>query len=271
MSYILDALRRADAERERERSGVPDLHALSPLAMRPDDAPASRPGVLRWAVLGLAGGVIAALGLINWLGREPEPSAAAWTPPGPAPAARPGAAAAPPAVAPPAVAPPAEAPRPSVAAVPAPPPAGAGESVAPAAMPGTAPREGRLLLPEPPVARRPAPAPSAGPSATAAAAATTGTAAPVAAMSASANAAPAAARVPSIMDLPDEQRRQLPPLRVGGSVYSENAAARMLILDGQPYREGDSPAAGLVLVQIRPKSALMQWRGQRFELGYGAP
>jgi len=40
----------------------------------------------------------------------------------------------------------------------------------------------------------------------------------------------------------------------------------MVILSGQVFREGDSPAPGLTVVQIGPKSTVLAFRGQRFEL-----
>jgi general secretion pathway protein B len=53
---------------------------------------------------------------------------------------------------------------------------------------------------------------------------------------------------------------------VGGAVWSEIASNRLLILDGQVLREGQAVATGLVLLQIRPKSALLRWRDIVFEL-----
>ena len=64
MSFILDALRRADAERERERGQLPDLHArsLSPRAT-PED-PAAETAWLRIAAVATAR-LLA--GLLAWL------------------------------------------------------------------------------------------------------------------------------------------------------------------------------------------------------------
>ena len=71
MSYILDALRRADSE--RERGAVPGLHAQS---MRAD------PGDLHarpwwgqpwaWVGAGVCGGLLVA-GVARWLWAEPAP------------------------------------------------------------------------------------------------------------------------------------------------------------------------------------------------------
>lgn len=74
MSYILDALRRADAERERERGAVPGLHAQA-VGLSLDDEPARR-GLPR-PVLGGAAALVLALALLAWWwpGSPPEPVA----------------------------------------------------------------------------------------------------------------------------------------------------------------------------------------------------
>lgn len=64
MSYILDALRRADAERERERGAVPGLHS------RPISAGATAPATTgRWALAGLIGLSLVLVGVaaVWWL------------------------------------------------------------------------------------------------------------------------------------------------------------------------------------------------------------
>jgi general secretion pathway protein B len=107
MSYILDALRRADAERERERGGVPGLHTQALPA--PGLEPASTrtlPG-WAWGAIGVAAGLLVALGA--WLGLR--------TPPADAPAPVSNAAA--PAAVPPVAAPSVTAPASAVPAAPA--------------------------------------------------------------------------------------------------------------------------------------------------------
>ena len=83
-------------------------------------------------------------------------------------------------------------------------------------------------------------------------------------------AAPAARgnAVASINDLPPSVRAQLPRLTVGGAIYSETPSARMVILNGQVFHEGDKPAADTVLEQIRLKSAVLNFRGQRYEIAF---
>ncbi len=74
MSYILDALRRADAERERERGGVPGLHTQALSAPGPQaDASRALPGWV-WGAIGLGIGLLVAL--VWWLGSRNPPAAA---------------------------------------------------------------------------------------------------------------------------------------------------------------------------------------------------
>ena len=80
--------------------------------------------------------------------------------------------------------------------------------------------------------------------------------------------APRADAIVKLNDLRPDVRAQLPRLSVGGSIYSDAAPARMVILNGQVFHEGDKPAADTVLEQIRPKSAVLNFRGQRYEVPF---
>ncbi|GAA5175158.1 hypothetical protein GCM10025771_06550 [Niveibacterium umoris] len=232
MSYILDALRRAESERARET--VPGLHepqaALAPLHER--EAPARAPWL--WMAAGAALVLLAGLAW-SLLARTPAPASAT-----PAAAAQPAAPVAQPA-APRVLAPP----PPAVAA-------SAPLAVAPA--PSLAPPAARVVAAPPPVeAPRPvsvetSPVPSPTP-------------APAPAQ-ASAEDAPA----PTLAQLPDDLRRALPPLRFEGTVYSEVPANRMLMVNGQLLHEGEAIGHDLTVERIKPKTAVLRFRGQRFEL-----
>jgi general secretion pathway protein B len=78
--------------------------------------------------------------------------------------------------------------------------------------------------------------------------------------------APIITQVRRLAELPAEQRRELPPLVVGGSVWSDQASARFVVLDGQVLREGDAAAPGLVLVKLAPRAATLRWRDMLLEL-----
>ena len=250
MSYILEALRKADAE--RERGAVPDIHTQPLFANDGDESPRRPP----WVVPVLGASVVllvAALAFVLLRGRDdatvaaraaqgssgsvvPAPSAVATPKPPAAPPAQ--ASAAPPPTSP------AAAPRESSGAA-------APRTDAPAAR--TPPASLREAAP--PAARKPAPeAPARADKRETVAAAAPPTA--------------AAERVHSINELPDDVRRQLPNFTFGGAVYSDNAANRMLIVNGQLFNEGGQPAPGVMLDQIRLKSAVFRYRGYRYEMPY---
>lgn len=68
--------------------------------------------------------------------------------------------------------------------------------------------------------------------------------------------------------MPAEIRRELPSLQVGGSVYSDDPGSRLLILNGQLFHERDQIQTGLVLEQIRAKSAILNFKGYRYQISY---
>ena len=55
-------------------------------------------------------------------------------------------------------------------------------------------------------------------------------------------------------------------MSISGAAWSENAAMRMVIINGQVFTEGTSPAPDVVLEQIRQRSAVLRFRGQQFQL-----
>jgi general secretion pathway protein B len=69
-----------------------------------------------------------------------------------------------------------------------------------------------------------------------------------------------------LAQLPASVRGELPQLTVGGSMYSDEPAARLVILNGQPYRERDVVAPGLTLELIQPRAAILEYRGYRIKL-----
>lgn len=209
MSYILDALRRAEADRERERSQVPGLHT-QPMAGSEAAPAAGRRRWLPWAGAALL--LLAGLGVGSWWAGSPHEATA--PPPQPLPAPPATTAPVPAPMAPPVV----SAPMPQAAA-----------SASP-----------YLPSPPPPVV---------------AAAATPTPAAP---------APVAEAPIPKLSDLPEPTRRELPRLVIGGSVYSDDPASRLVIVNGEVLHEGARLGADLLLEQIGPHELVLRFRGQRY-------
>ena len=69
-------------------------------------------------------------------------------------------------------------------------------------------------------------------------------------------------------DLSPSMQRELPPLAIGGSMYSDNAAERMLLIDKRLFHEGDEVAPGLLLEKLMPKEAILRFRGVRFRINF---
>lgn len=271
MSYILDALRRAESE--RERGSVPGLHSQTVPQASSEAAPSRSIGP--WAAAGV-GGAVALVGAAGWFLLRPGADATRTPPTGAAPAAvvgaKPASAATTPIAAP--------------AQTPVPPEAPAPLAVAPVS---PAPRAPALVSPPPPV--RPAPAPArpseaAPATVTAAASPPASLATPVPAprnapplQPAASAASPSPATVPApppraearvinFEQLPEDVRRSIPPLAIGGAIYSENPASRMLIVGGQLLHEGESAGPGVTLEQIKPRSAILRWKQLRYEVSF---
>jgi len=273
MSYILEALRRAESERERKRGGVPGLHAQPVPLPSPDDIGERRGRPWMWIASGLSVAVVLLI-LWRWWSVEPliDESALARAPVGGNVAhgsAEPPATAttSPPAAPVPAAPAPAQpAPTPPAAAAPAPAP----KPAASAAAPDNPPRSSKPAQPPRSSATAAAPAP-----AHAQATPPTSNQAPSARNPATtapppvaAAPAPAPERLRTLAELPEDLRRTVPQLAFGGSVYSDTPSQRMVIFNGQVMREGDAVNDELQIEQIRPRSAVLRVRGQRFEMPF---
>ena len=231
MSYILDALKRADAE--RERGAVPGLqsrHATMPAAKAERSA-----RIYIWlAAAALALGGMAA-GLWFWQTHSGAERMASVAP----------AVATPPPLAQPV--------PPPIIAMPAPPPRVVASS------PPVANRVAPKAVPKP--VPKPAPAASA--------AATQPESRPgrePAAKPAPSQAAPPAVRL--LGDLPEDLRSQIPPLVITGSVYSDNPDKRLLLVNNQVLPQGSQAAPEVTLEQIQARSSVFSFRGTRFRVAH---
>lgn len=276
MSYILDALQRADAE--RGRGNVPGLHARQlPTAL--EEAAAARTGLrgpLVWG--GLLVLVLAATVAGLWMWRSPAspsapvvtatasqtapaatpiasptlPAAVPVVPAVPvAPVVSPAAPTAPTATPPAALAPSAPA---SVDAPPAPPATVQAAAVARAAPQpaATAPSAASVTPVTPavaPVSATPAPRAATAPAPTS----PTGS-----------SAAPA--EPPLLSGLPEDLRRQIPALVITGVVHADNPAQRLLVVNNQVLTQDGQLGPDLVLETIGSRHSVFRFRGTRFRV-----
>ena len=235
MSYILDALKKADAERAHGR--VPGLH--TPTANLEADLPPLRGRPPAW-VMGLGAVlVLAALGSAWWWTRPVATTPVTPTAPIPTQAPTPSLAATPTPLS-----------ARSVSATPVTPSPARAQAAAP-----TPQTEMRSPVVTPPQTVSPAPA---------ATPAKPSTRAPIHVDPATTTST----QVPNLAELPEDVRRSLPALTVSGAMYSDQPASRMLLINNRVFHEGDQPVAGLVLEEIRLKSAVFRYRGTRYAVSY---
>jgi general secretion pathway protein B len=267
MSFILDALRKSEHERQRQTGPAMVEAAVAP----------PKPQSNRWATAAIALlllNLVAVGVVLLWKSRD-EPSAVAASPP--ATAAAPNQQAALP-VAPPPVTAPATAqqatitrtlPEPAVAPAPVlrpaePPPTGRRSSLEQEMSAGVPPMEYE--------AAQAAARPPAGPSAVAPTrrGSVVYESLPEAAPGATYTPPPAAPQQSAPANLPtaDEltARGGLAEMRLELHVYSTRAQDRIVFVNGRRYREGDTTAEGATVVQITPDGAIMTAGGNRFLL-----
>lgn len=262
MSYILEALKKAQAE--RQLGNAPTIHAPSVHAT-PQAASGRKPLVIGFA----AGAVLVAGALFAWRQQTPKVADAGQ--------AAQQASVASPMAAPHAVTARQPAPMPSAAQAPAvkPPLAEASPGAQVALVQdaaGTEPETRRAQVKpvtEKPAAKVAATSPAAKPAAPPDAAP-----AHVPSRAEQAVAAPAPApAVPSadenlrtLNELPDSVRLNVPRVGFGGYMYSPNPADRLVLIDRILRREGEEVAPGLVLEKVLPKAAVMNYRGNRYRV-----
>lgn len=251
MSYILDALKKADAEREQGQ--VPGLNTTSYVQPEMDDGPVRRtPAPWQVAVGALL--VVITLGAI-WQWTRPAATVTVIADQAPAPLT----------------------PNPEAIQLPQraqTAPAPLEPEVAPAAV---TPMDNRVIARE--VVKTPNAAPPAAPRKVTRTEPLMPPVAPSvtvpksrAPMHVDPAAQPAQTahlnKLPTLAELPDEVRRGMPNLSVSGAMYSDQPANRMLLINNRVFHEGDQPVAGLVLEEIRLKSAVFNFRGTRYAVSY---
>jgi general secretion pathway protein B len=222
MSLILDALRKADAE--RERGSVPSLHSQP--VVSPSVGALSNPTVRPlwlWIAAGAAFGLVAVVTWVMTARLAPAPSAVTTN------------------VAPaqPSLLEPTPV-RPPVVSAP-PPPAATAIDAQPIAEPAAWRQPTESKAPRADAKGDP----------------------PVRTLG---NVPPAEAPVYSREQLPPEIRAALPPIAIGGNVFSPDPTARSLIVNGRLLRERERLTDELSLEEIKLRSAIFRIRGYRFEV-----
>jgi len=260
MSYILEALKLADAE--RERGAAPGLHTRH-------QTPAGNIGTARghrpaW-VAAAAGLTLVMLTIAFWFWRIPDAPPMVSLTPAASPMSNTVVPAAPTLTMAPALTLPSTAPAAPVT-----------PNTLPAAITPIAPVP--LVRGEPPVAKaKPAEkastqavtvSPAVPSASTKDVAVNTATAPPRTVVSAPAPASTSArpVAIPLLSELPTELRSQIPKITITGSVYSDSPAQRLLLVNNLVMSQGDQVTPDLRLEEIQPRSSVLNFEGTRFRV-----
>jgi len=248
MSYILDALKKAEAQ--RHLGGVPSIHAAASSDGATLEAQPFWRKHLPWLITGFLALALMIYVLWSqpWRHAEPAPVAVA-----PASAS----------VAVPVTAAPTEQPRP--APVQETPPPAAPSHAAPAV---TAEKPAHTA---PPAAPAPIDTPKAETAASAAKPAPTPAAPAATTPAASTPPTPPAApedEVGTAQDLPAAIQRELPPAAITGYIYARNPADRSALINKRLLHEGEIVSPDLVLEKLTPRGVIMNYKGYRYRVPY---
>jgi general secretion pathway protein B len=86
----------------------------------------------------------------------------------------------------------------------------------------------------------------------------------------SASSAATAAEPPilAFQDLPPQIQKEIPFFNVSGYIYSNNQSDRSILIDNRLLREGDQIAPDLILEKMIPTGLVLNYRGYRYRKSY---
>jgi general secretion pathway protein B len=79
--------------------------------------------------------------------------------------------------------------------------------------------------------------------------------------------APDKTRIYTLRELPASIQQELPPFTISVSLYSDDPASRMIKINNQTLREGESLAEGLTLQEIRQDAVIFSYKDYRVRIG----
>lgn len=72
----------------------------------------------------------------------------------------------------------------------------------------------------------------------------------------------------TLRDLPEQVQREIPPLVIGGYLYSADPAERTVLINNRLRHEGDELAPGLNLESLLPNGMVLTYREYRYRSTY---
>lgn len=70
--------------------------------------------------------------------------------------------------------------------------------------------------------------------------------------------------IPSLQELSSDFKQSVPPFEINVHVYADEVQRRFVLMDMKKYREGDRLPNGIFLEEIRPGGLVLDFRGVRF-------
>lgn len=71
-------------------------------------------------------------------------------------------------------------------------------------------------------------------------------------------------RIPLLLEMSQQLQQSLPPFRVDVHVHANNTANRFVMINLRRYREGDEVAPELIMQRITKEGMVLQFRGEQF-------
>jgi general secretion pathway protein B len=75
-------------------------------------------------------------------------------------------------------------------------------------------------------------------------------------------------RIATLRELPENIQREIPALTIGGYIYSGNQSERSILINKRLLHEGEEVGPGLVLEKMLPKEAVLSYKGHRYRISY---
>jgi general secretion pathway protein B len=76
--------------------------------------------------------------------------------------------------------------------------------------------------------------------------------------------------LPTLQELPAALRQAIPPLTLGGYIYSSKQAERSILINKRLHQEGDAIAPNLRLESMTPEDLILNYQGKRFRQAYSS-
>jgi general secretion pathway protein B len=74
--------------------------------------------------------------------------------------------------------------------------------------------------------------------------------------------------VGSLRDLPENLQREIPAATVNGYIYAKNPADRSVLINNKLLHEGEQVEPGLVLDKLTPNGAVLNFKGYQYRIPY---